>query len=234
MQSIGAASSLWRYPVKSLLGETLDALAFDGRGVVGDRIFAVRNRAGKFGSGKNTRRFARIEGLLRMSASSDADSVSLQLPDGRVMSNDHPDLNQALSSLLEQEVTLVREEAVSHLDAGPVHLISTSALHWLRGLLPESRIDERRFRPNILLSTTGVGVVEHDWLGKTLSFSGGLRLQISGLTERCVMTGMRQFELPDDLMIPRTIGEHMQFNFGVYAQVIEPGVLRQGEHAFLE
>ncbi|WP_164887178.1 MOSC domain-containing protein [Hahella sp. KA22] len=234
MQSIGVASSLWRYPVKSLLGETIDALAFDERGVEGDRIFAVRNGAGKFGSGKNTRRFARMEGLLTMSARWDAGSVLLRLPDGRVMSNDHPDLNQALSSVLGQEVELVREAAVSHLDAGPVHLISTSALHWLRGLLPESLIDERRFRPNILLSTSGVGVVEHDWLGKTLSFSGGLRLHISGLTERCVMTGMRQSDLPDDLMITRAIGEHTQFNFGVYAQVMEPGILRQGEHAFLE
>ncbi|ABC27336.1 uncharacterized Fe-S protein [Hahella chejuensis KCTC 2396] len=234
MQSIGTASSLWRYPVKSLLGEKLDALALDGRGVVGDRIFAVRNAAGKFGSGKNTRRFARMEGLLTMSASWDAGSVSLRLADGRVMSNDHPDLNQALSSVLDQEVELVREAAVSHLDAGPVHLISTSALNWLRGLLPESFIDERRFRPNIILSTSGVGVIEHDWLGKTLSFAGGLRLHITGLTERCVMTGMRQSDLPDDLMITRTIGELMQFNFGVYAQVMEPGILRQGEHAFLE
>ena len=78
---------LWRYPVKSLLGEscqrytavkqgyrfayktTVPALtAFRGqevtvdrRGVVGDRWFAIRDRNGKFGSAKNTRRFRKID-----------------------------------------------------------------------------------------------------------------------------------------------------------------------------
>jgi uncharacterized protein len=50
-------AELWRYPVKSMRGEQVEALTIDSRGVKGDRLFAVTDVDGKFGSGKNTRRF---------------------------------------------------------------------------------------------------------------------------------------------------------------------------------
>ncbi len=56
--------ALFRYPVKSLAGETVSELSFNARGAVGDRRFALYDRDGKIGSGKSTRRFNRIEGLL--------------------------------------------------------------------------------------------------------------------------------------------------------------------------
>ena len=54
---------LWRYPVKSMLGESRDSLELNSRGVAGDRLHAVRDSEGKLGSGKDTRRFRHIEGL---------------------------------------------------------------------------------------------------------------------------------------------------------------------------
>ncbi|MCU5780876.1 putative Fe-S protein [Alcanivorax balearicus MACL04] len=57
MTSMGTVSELWRYPVKSMLGERCEALRMEERGVEGDRLFAVRDTKGKFGSGKSTRRF---------------------------------------------------------------------------------------------------------------------------------------------------------------------------------
>ncbi|MFI5914102.1 MOSC domain-containing protein [Dactylosporangium sp. NPDC051541] len=57
-----------RYPVKSMLGETLPAAAVDARGLAGDRQWAVRGTDGKFGSGKTTRRFRRMDGLFRFRA----------------------------------------------------------------------------------------------------------------------------------------------------------------------
>ena len=70
---IGRVSALWRYPVKSMLGETTTYLDIDRRGVVADRQFAIRNANGKFGSGKSTRRFRRIDGLLGFTATYDGD-----------------------------------------------------------------------------------------------------------------------------------------------------------------
>ncbi|WP_203779916.1 MOSC N-terminal beta barrel domain-containing protein, partial [Actinoplanes philippinensis] len=61
-----------RYPVKSLLGEVVEVAAVDARGLVGDRLWAIRDADGKFGSGKNTRRFRRMPGLFDLRAYFDA------------------------------------------------------------------------------------------------------------------------------------------------------------------
>ena len=49
----------WRYPVKSLGGEQVAVCWADERGLAGDRVWAVQDRDGKLGSGKNSRRFRR-------------------------------------------------------------------------------------------------------------------------------------------------------------------------------
>ena len=64
--ALGTIERIWRYPIKSTGGEPLDEAAVDARGLVGDRLYAVRDTEGKFGSGKNTRRFRRMPGLLRL------------------------------------------------------------------------------------------------------------------------------------------------------------------------
>src|SRR3954469_16006455 len=74
--------SLHRYPVKSLLGEDLDAVELDERGVVGDRMWSVRTPDGKIGSGKTTRRFQAVPGLLQLRASSDGGRGRVGLPGG--------------------------------------------------------------------------------------------------------------------------------------------------------
>jgi hypothetical protein len=53
---MGVVTALWRYPVKSMRGERLAEGEFGERGLDGDRLYAVRDPDGKFGSGKNTRR----------------------------------------------------------------------------------------------------------------------------------------------------------------------------------
>jgi hypothetical protein len=55
-----------RYPVKSMLGEVLDAVDVQLRGLLSDRLWAVRDADGKLGSGKDTRRFRRMPGLLTL------------------------------------------------------------------------------------------------------------------------------------------------------------------------
>ncbi len=59
---------VWRYPVKSLGGERIESSLADAAGMLGDRLWAVQDSDGKLGSGKNTRRFKRISGLLDLSA----------------------------------------------------------------------------------------------------------------------------------------------------------------------
>ena len=229
MKFQGEVKQLWCYPVKSLLGESRTELAIDRRGVVGDRWFAISNKRGKFGSGKNTRRFRKIDGLFNFQAKYDNKTLLIVFPDGRTFEANDPNLNRELSSALGQPVTLVSENNISHFDADSLHLITTSSLNWLRNLLPNSNIDERRFRPNLSIATPEPGLVEHDWIGKTFLIGDELTVEITGLTQRCIMVNMAQEELECDRHILRKISKQSNNNFGVYAKVIRLGIIRVGD-----
>jgi uncharacterized protein len=57
----GAVIALWRYPVKSMLGEELNASAVTERGLLGDRAYALIDRAdGKVASAKNPRKWPQL------------------------------------------------------------------------------------------------------------------------------------------------------------------------------
>ena len=228
MAAAGIVLTLWRYPVKSMLGERCERLTLDARGVIGDRLYAVRDRDGKFGSGKSTRRFRRIDGLLGFTATYDGDVPVIACPDGRRLRGDDARVHAALSAALGQPVTLAREADISHMDAGPVHVLTTASLAWLADRLPEARLDERRFRPNVVIDTPGAWLVEREWLGRTLAV-GDVRLTVREPTERCVMVDLAQSELPDEPAVLRTIAQAAGSDFGVYADVRTPGRIGVGD-----
>jgi uncharacterized protein YcbX len=53
-EPVGTIQALWRFPVKSMLGEELDAADLGEGGIVGDRAYAIRDReTGKVASAKH-------------------------------------------------------------------------------------------------------------------------------------------------------------------------------------
>src|SRR5207249_3259064 len=59
--AVGSVASLWRYPVKSMMGEELDASDVSERGLVGDRAYALVDReTGKLASAKHPRKWSRL------------------------------------------------------------------------------------------------------------------------------------------------------------------------------
>ena len=230
---VGAVVKLWRYPVKSVGGEECERLDVTMRGIEGDRRYAVLNAQGKLGSGKTTRRFRQIDGLLELRAAYRDEMPELLFPDGTRMLGSDPQIHAALSSALKVPVTLTREQDVSHLDAGPVHLITTAALAWLRSVLPDSRIDERRFRPNVVIDAPGAGQVEQGWIGKILSIGEHVRLRVVDRTERCRMTTLAQADLPSDPRVLASIIRDADAGFGVYADVVVPGAISRNDSCTL-
>lgn len=225
---IGVIASLWRYPVKSLRGEQANVLTVEQRGIVGDRLYAVRNPEGKFGSGKSTRRFRRMDGLLDLQAVSTETAPDIIFPDGRARAGDDPAIHDHLSAHVGQPVTLAREAEVSHFDDSPVHLITTAGLRTL-GL---HAADARRFRPNIVIDVPGYGFVEDAWIGHDLSL-GDVRLRVTGGAVRCVMIGMAQEELLEQPGLLRRVADLHDTCFGVYASVDSPGEISEGADVFL-
>jgi len=109
---LGSVVSLRRYPVKSMMGEELNAVEVTDRGLLGDRAYALIDGAdGKAATAKNPRKWPRLfdfRATLAVSPRQGAAAapVWIELPDGTTVGSDRSDLNQVLSKALEREVTL--------------------------------------------------------------------------------------------------------------------------------
>jgi MOSC domain-containing protein len=99
--------TLCRYPVKSMLGETVAATFVDERGAEGDRRLAlVDTETRRVASAKQPRLWRR---LLQFSASGDAGQVHIKLPDGNTVAAADPGIDELLSRLLGRSVRLVSQ-----------------------------------------------------------------------------------------------------------------------------
>ena len=109
---LGGVGSLWRYPVKSMMGEELNASQVTERGLRGDRAYALVDCAdGKVATAKNPRKWPHLFDF--RAALIDAPHVREQaapiritLPDGTLVSSEQDDCNQILSRALGREVML--------------------------------------------------------------------------------------------------------------------------------
>src|SRR5438874_3212839 len=110
----GSVVALWRYPVKSMMGEELNAAEVTERGLVGDRQFAVIDAStGKVAGAKNPRKWGnffdfRAAYVEPPESGSKLPAVRLTLPDGTVVTSEQPDVAQVLSRALGREVKLAQ------------------------------------------------------------------------------------------------------------------------------
>jgi uncharacterized protein YcbX len=109
---LGSVGSLWRYPVKSMMGEELNATEVAEHGLLGDRAYALVDRSdGKVATAKNPRKWPslfdfRASFIGPPHAGAKTPPVRITLPDGTTVSSDQSDLNQILSRALSRQVTL--------------------------------------------------------------------------------------------------------------------------------
>jgi uncharacterized protein len=109
---VGAVVSIWRYPVKSMIGEELNAVQVSDEGLSGDRIYGLRDRSdGKIATAKNPRKwpnlFAFQANLIEQSDRGlQGSTVRITLPDGRTVTGDESRINSELSKALKREVAL--------------------------------------------------------------------------------------------------------------------------------
>ena len=112
---VGSVAALWRYPVKSMMGEELDSSEVTDRGLLGDRQFAVVDRStGKVGGAKNPRKWGNFFDFRAAYAQppqtgAKIPPVRITLPDGTVVATGQADLEQVLSRAFGRDVVL--EEA---------------------------------------------------------------------------------------------------------------------------
>jgi uncharacterized protein len=108
---LGSVVAVWRYPVKSMLGEELNASAVTPRGLLGDRAYALVDRAdGKVASAKNPRKWPQLfdcRAAFVDAPRPDAPlpAVRITLPDGTLATTEQGDLSPILSQTLRRDVT---------------------------------------------------------------------------------------------------------------------------------
>jgi len=241
-------AEIWRYPVKSMLGEQLDKANVGPGGIQGDRRWAVVDA--ESGVSLSAKRYA---DLLRCRAWTSDSEVIISLPDGREYLADSAEVAYGLSELLGRQVitrsadatetiqhefpTAVTEgegepflyepETEAFFDCAPLQLLTSATLVELQRLLPASIVHRARFRPNFLIKTSEIGFIENDWVNKDLTL-GSLSCQVYDDTQRCIMVALGQGDLPRDTDVIRMILKSNEGRAGVALKTMDSGMVRCG------
>ncbi len=267
---IGSIAAIHRYPVKSMMGEELNATRIASKGLQGDRAFALADVAtGKIASAKNPSKWPNLFSFRASFTQPLADSTPLPparitFPDGSTVTTEDSDISNRLSTVLGKPVRflanaaspgtleeywpdidglarrdVVTDEAMppeTFFDVGIIHIVTTATMDSLRTAYPEGRVETRRFRPNLVINTgpEAKGYPEHEWVEKILSIGSEVKLKITGDCGRCVMTTLAQADLPRDTGILKAAARANQARVGIYASVLQGGVVRMGDTAHLE
>jgi uncharacterized protein YcbX len=123
-------SQLWSYPVKSMVGGTVDSIELTSLGIAGDRHWAIRDL-----ENGGIRGAKKIGDLMKFTAVRHGDSVDITLPNGTVVSSTDAHVNAALSEALGKSVALESLPAdgnLQHFRRGPSD--STDPMVELRGI----------------------------------------------------------------------------------------------------
>jgi uncharacterized protein len=112
MGRVGTVAELWRFPVKSMAGERLERAELTAGGVVGDRLWAVRDELlGSITGGKRLPALMTCTARFLAEPAADAAGeavppVAIALPDGTELRSDEPDVDARLSAFVGRAVTL--------------------------------------------------------------------------------------------------------------------------------
>jgi uncharacterized protein YcbX len=245
---------LWRYPVKSMQGESLDAVEVGVCGLAGDRRYGVRvEESGRILSAKR-------DGRLLAARAATTDSVRISLPNGDILDGPGPSTDRALSSWLDRSVRLVEagheevptfESQVDDLDdasasvtwqgppgalvdSSPVHLLTTASLRAMAVQRPDLDWSAARFRPNLLVDVAGEERVEDAWAGRRCSV-GAVELEIIKPCARCVMvTRSQPGGLDRQLGVLTHLSQVADSCLGVLARVQRRGTVALGARVSLD
>ena len=225
-------AALWRYPVKSLQGESLASAEIDRHGILGDRQWALVDVVTGM-----TLTARRQPELLFAAATLDGDGVRITLPDGSSPRDDadlsdwlgHPvrlDAAGQRGGLFESPVDPEHEDGDwvrwrgpgGSFHDSPRTQLSLVSIATMRGW------DVRRFRPNVVLDDDG-----DDALVGTPIGIGSAELVVLKQIDRCVVVTRPQPGLERDLDVIRTINRERATYLGIGAVVTAPGRIATGD-----
>ena len=239
---LGRICAIFRYPIKSMAGESLDVARLGWHGIEGDRRFAFRLLNDKSGFPWLTA--SKLPHLLlykpfALDSSTAELPTHVRTPDGKEYELRSNELREELSSRYGSDVELMNlkhgifdEACISVITLGTVHGVARESG---RGV---DLCDLRRFRPNVVIETDSAEPFEEDrWMGRTLMFDQGnsgaapmaAAIEVTMKDERCVMVNFDPHTAERDSEVMKTV-VRMNGNYaGVYGTVVRAGELRVGQ-----
>jgi uncharacterized protein len=121
-RQIGVVQDLFRYPVKSMLGERLSVVEIGARGVIGDRAYALLETSSRVVTAKKWPSMLEFSARYDMSPTpGELAPLCITLPDGRAIQAQDPDASAVLSAVLGRTVSLerARGDQRSHAEIDP-------------------------------------------------------------------------------------------------------------------
>jgi len=229
---VGRVVGVFRYPVKTMLGEGLQRAYVGENGIIGDRAYAVEFDDEAIGRVKNRVKYAK---LIRFRARYVEEPEEgyippavIKTPSGEEIRTDNPGINGLLSRELGMGVSLVKSLQTPFHDSHPIHLITTATLEYMRSKTGQD-FTYRRFRPNILVEARG-GLVEDRWVGATLMIGDGVMLSVRKRCRRCFFTTLAQPpDIPENKNILKFVEEFNEGMLGVNCSVAGRGFIRVGD-----
>ena len=262
MKVVGQIESVWRYPVKSMPGESLPEAYVSFAGVLGDRIYALHHagaaKAFPFLTARSRKEMLRFRpkfrrpeltlapdnliaaetrgaGLTPLFPTNEDLALEIEAPNGQTLSTSDP----ALPGLIGGDqfdaagLTLIRSDRAIT-DCRPLSLLATQTIDGI-GRAVGVRLDKRRFRENLYLDlNSGESFAEDAFVGRRLRIGAKLIVHILERDIRCRMIGIDPETLEENTDILRYVAKNHDNTAGVYAAVLVAGLVRPGDEVVLE
>jgi uncharacterized protein YcbX len=239
-RAVGIVAALYRHPVKSMRGDALAHATVDRYGLVGDRRFALRRRGDPSGFPWLTA--GRVPDLMRYQARFADDgeptreALRIESPTGESLSLEQDALSAHFFARLGVSVELMHlRQGV--FDCAGLSIVSRQTLAAL-GTLVGAALDERRFRPNVVVACRdGASYPEDAWVGGAVAFGDpalGPRAHVTERDERCSMLGIDPDTGVVDPRILRTVVRERANLAGVYAVPTRVGAVAVGDAVYVQ
>ena len=257
MTVVGKVESLWRYPVKSMAGETIDEVFVGYAGVFGDRLYAFLNQRAPAGFPYLTGRtrpemlryqasFRDLAETLRPPNQADAEGlgpgltpvypqaadlvVDITLPSGERFTATDPELTTRLAGkgADASDLTLIRSDRALT-DCRPVSLISQHTINQIGNEIGLA-LDRRRFRANIFAELgSGKGFAEDAFVGCRLQIGARCVIAVLDRDPRCKMISIDPETAEEDKQVFGHVSKAHGGCAGVYCAVLTEGMVRAGD-----
>ena len=227
-REVGRVVALWRYPVKSMAPEPLQAVDVGWHGFAGDRRWAfVRGGLERSGFPWMTIRedaamLAHVPRFVEPERPDKSRTV-VRTPSGEELDVIDP----ALAASLGDGVRVIKQDR-GVFDAMPLSLLTTQAVAELEALVGFG-LDPQRFRPNLFVESVAR---DDEWVGSGLRI-GGLTMRIDQRDERCVIVNVDPATGARDPSVLRTLARERASCIGVYGSVVQPGRVAVGDAVVL-